>query len=74
MMASSMARPETPWMAGDHRRQLEVGVFEQLFDPLLFGGAGLGEVAAVAGVGAQRADRRRGHEAGGQAAALGDPR
>ena len=40
--------------------------------PLLFGGAGLGEVAAVAGVGAQRPDRLRRHEAGADHPPLGD--
>jgi hypothetical protein len=67
-----MSRPETPWMAGDHRGQLQVPVFEQLFHPLFFGGAGLGEVTAVAGVGAQAADRLGWHEAGADHAPLGD--
>jgi len=40
--------------------------------PLLFGGAGLGEVTAVAGVGAEPADRLGRHEAGADHAPLGD--
>jgi hypothetical protein len=67
-----MSRPEMPWMAGDHRGQLQVPVSGQLFHPLLFGGAGLGEVAPVAGVGAQAADRLRRHEARGDHPPLGD--
>ena len=47
-------------------------VFEQLFHPLLLGGAGLGEVPAVPGMGAEPADRLRRHEAGGDRAPLGD--
>ena len=58
---------------GDHRRQLQVPVFEQFLHPLLLGGAGLGEVTAVPGVGAQPADRLGRHEAGGDHPPLGDP-
>ena len=57
---------------GDHAGQFQVPVLEQLFHPLLFGGAGLGEVAAIAGMGAQPADRFGRYEAGGDRAALGD--
>ena len=41
---------------GDHAGQLQVPVFEQFLHALLLGGAGLGQVPAVAGVGAQPAD------------------
>src|ERR1039458_5270633 len=71
--ASSMSRPGTPWMAGDHRRELQVPVFEQFLHPLLLGGAGPGEVPAVPGAGPQPADRLRRHEAGGDHPPLGDP-
>ena len=60
-------------MTGDHGGQFQVPVFEQFLHPLLLGGAGLGEVTAVAGVSAERADRLGRHEAGGDHAALGDP-
>ena len=57
---------------GDHRRELQVPVFEQFLHPLLLGGASLGEVPAVPGVGPQPADRLRRHEAGGDHSPLGD--
>jgi hypothetical protein len=57
---------------GDHRRQLQVPVPGQPFHPLLFGGAGLGEVTSVPGVDAQHADRLGRHEAGADHPPLGD--
>jgi hypothetical protein len=57
---------------GDHGRQLQVPVLQQLLDPLFLGGAGLGEVAAVAGVGAEPADRLGRHETGRDHPPLGD--
>src|ERR1022692_3304979 len=71
--ALSMSRPETPWMAGDHGRQFQVAGLQQFPRPLLLAGAGLGEVTAVAGAGAEPADRLGRHEAGGDHAPLGDP-
>ena len=47
-------------------------IFQQFLDPLLLGGAGLGEVTAVPGVGAQPADRLGRDEAGGDHAPLHD--
>jgi hypothetical protein len=57
---------------GDHRRQFQVPVPGQFFHPLLFGGAGLGEMAAVAGVGAQAPDRLGRDKAGADHAPLND--
>ena len=61
-----------PVNVGDHAGQLQVPVFQQFLHPLLLGGAGLGEVAAVAGVGAEPADRLGRHETGGDHPPLGD--
>src|SRR5258707_9893561 len=44
---------------GDDAGQFQVPVFQELLDPLLFGGAGLGGVAAVGGVGSPPAGRPR---------------
>ena len=57
---------------GDHAGQFQVPVFEQFLCSLLLGGAGLGEVAAVPGVGAEPADRLGRDEAGGDHAPLYD--
>jgi hypothetical protein len=72
-MASSMARPETPWMPEITLDSFRC-VLQQLLHPLLLGGAGLGQVPPVAGVGAQPADLLGGHEAAWQRAPLGDLR
>jgi hypothetical protein len=68
-----MARPETPWMSEITLDSFRC-VFEQFFHSLHLRGAGLGHGAAVAGMGPQPADVFGGHEAGGQAAPLGDLR
>jgi len=60
--------------AGDHARQLQVRVFEQLLAAGLPGRAGLDQVPAVAGMGAQPPDVFGGHEAARQGAPPGDLR
>jgi len=57
---------------GDDRAQLDLRVFEQLFHPLLFGGAGGHQIGPVAGQVPQSADRRRRHETRAQHLTLGD--
>jgi hypothetical protein len=57
-------------VAGDHR-QLDLGVLQQLLDPLLLRGAHAHQVGAVAGHIPQPADRRWWHEAGPQHLPLG---
>ena len=57
-----------------HRRDLDLGVLEQLFDPLLLAGAVLHQGAAVAGEIAQPTDLGRLHQRGPAHATLGDLR
>ena len=57
-------------VAGDHT-QLDLGVLQQLLDPLLLGGAHRHQVGAVAGQVPQPPDHRWRHEAGPQHAPLG---
>jgi hypothetical protein len=73
MIAVSISRPETPWMLMITLDSFRC-VFEQLLAPGHLGGAGLDQVPAVAGMGAQPPDVLGGHEAARQAAALGDLR
>src|SRR6516165_1489795 len=70
--ASSMSRPDTPWMSEITEDSFRCPSSRSFPRPLLFGGAGLGEVTAVAGVGAEPADRLGRHEAGADHAPLGD--
>ena len=73
MTASSMARPETPWMSLITPDSFRCASSSSFSAALLFRGPGLGQLAPVAGMGAQPPDVLRRHERAGQRPALGDP-
>ena len=57
MIASSMSRPETPWMSVITLDSFRCASSSSFSARCYLGGAGLGQVPPVAGVGAQPADR-----------------
>ena len=74
MIASSMSRPDTPWMSVITLDSLRWASSSSFSHPCLLSGAGLGQVPPVPGMGAQPPDLLRRHEAGRQRPALGDLR
>ena len=63
--------PGSPENVGGHHRQLDTGVFEKLFHPVLLRGAGSHQIRAVARQIPQPPNRCWGHETGPQHLALG---
>ena len=61
-----------PENVGGHHRQLDAGVLEELFHPVLFRRTGSHQIDAVAGQVTQPPDRPRRYETGAQHLSLGE--